>query len=680
MLPAPDPTIGPIEHGMSPGDALLTVDRLSVSFPAGSSPVVAVNDVSLVVRASEFVGLVGESGSGKSVTAAAILGLLSERAEWSGVIRFAGVDLTNLSREGLRALRGAELAMVSQNPMSGLNPMLTIGRQMADTISAHQSVTARSARARSTDLLDLVGLPQPRRALDAYPHELSGGMQQRVMIAMAITHQPRLIIADEPTTALDVTIQAQIMDVLQHVRSTTGAAVLLITHNLGLVAGGADRVYVMYGGEILESGPTEAIFYGARSPYTRALLGAQPGLGAAGARLVPIGGSPHGPMVGGCVFRDRCLDAADGCERHPDLVTVGEGHAARCVRVDEVSMPRPPPVGVDRSPEGAGPPVLEARKLEVRFRVTRNLRRHEIVAVDGVDLALAAGETLSVVGESGSGKTTLGRALARLIEPTAGEVWLAGRRITRVRGAALRSLRSTLQIVFQDPYGSLDPLMSAEQSIAEPLVIAGIPRSELRPRVVDLALQVGLSPGLLGRRPAQLSGGQLQRIGLARALAVAARVIVLDEPVSALDLSIQAEILNLLADLQDEHDLSYLFITHDLSVCRHLSDRVAVMYLGQVVEIGDTGALFAAPAHPYTQALQSAAPLADPRRERTRARIVLEGERPDPARPPSGCRFHTRCPMAQPRCAEEEPVMRRLGMERRVACHFPLLQLAPKNR
>jgi len=661
---------------------LLSIDNLSVSFSTAAGSVQAVRNVSMQIGEAEFLGLVGESGSGKSVTAHSILGLLPSNAMSTGSILFDGRDLTELTEQSLREVRGSEIAMVFQNPMSGLNPVLSIGNQLTDTLRAHESMSNQAAQSRSADLLDLVGLPNPRRTLGSFPHELSGGMQQRVMIAMALAHGPRLLIADEPTTALDVTIQAQIMEVLLAARDETGVAIMLITHNLGLVAGAADQICVMYGGQIFESGTPDDIFYDGRSPYARALLAAQPRLDSDGdTRLVPIQGQPQGDIieVSGCAFRDRCPYARAVCEeQEPELIAIGDsGHEARCLRLDSVLTEERPPetdahTRVDHSGE---PPMLEARDLVTRFTGRSGFRKRlDVAAVDGVNLRVGVGETLGVVGESGSGKTTLGRTLARLVDANEGEILLAGRPITDVKGAELRKLRGDLQIVFQDPYGSLNPRMTARQSIEEPLRLVGTPSKDIPPRVLELSATVGLSADLLDRRPAQLSGGQLQRIGIARALAVSSKVIVLDEPVSALDISIQAEILNLLRDLQYEYELTYIFITHDLSVTRHVSDRVAVMYLGQIVETADTADLFDGPAHPYTEALLSAVPIADPNLERERSRITLEGERPDPANPPSGCRFHTRCPAVRDRCTQEEPVFREIDDGHWVACHYPILE------
>lgn len=659
---------------------LLSIDNLSVTFSTAAGPVRAVRDLSLEIGSAEFLGLVGESGSGKSVTAHSILGLHPSNAVSTGSVRFDGRDLMELGERSLRRVRGSEIAMVFQNPMSGLNPVLSIGSQLTDTLRAHESMSKQEARSRSADLLDLVGLPHPRRTLGSFPHELSGGMQQRVMIAMALAHGPRLLIADEPTTALDVTIQAQIMEVLLAARDETGVAIMLITHNLGLVAGGADRICVMYGGQVFESGTPDDVFYDGRSPYTRALLDSQPRLDSDGeARLVPIQGQPPGDIIdlSGCVFRSRCRYAESICdELEPQLVAVGEaGHEARCLLLDsmvahETSAAVEASSRADHSDE---PPMLEARDLVTRFTGRSGFRKRlDVAAVDGVSLHVGIGETLGVVGESGSGKTTLGRTLTRLVDPDEGEILLGGRPITDVKGAELRELRGDLQIVFQDPYGSLNPRMTARQSIEEPLRLVGMSRKDIPPRVLELSETVGLSSDLLDRRPAQLSGGQLQRVGIARALAVSSKVVVLDEPVSALDISIQADILNLLRDLQHQYELSYVFITHDLSVTRHVSDRVAVMYLGQIVETADTADLFEEPAHPYSQALLSAVPIADPRLERERTRITLEGERPDPANPPSGCRFHTRCPVVRDLCTSDEPTYRKISDGRWVACHFPL--------
>ena len=654
----------------------LVVEHLGVSFAtAGGREVAAVTDVSLTVAAGEFVALVGESGSGKTVTARALLGLHAPGARVEGRVMIRGRDIGRLARRDLERLRGAEVAMVFQQPMTTLNPVLSVGRQLRDAIVAHQPLRRRAATQRAVELLDLVGLPRPRRTFDAYPHQLSGGMQQRVGIALAVAHEPALIVADEPTTALDVTIQAQVMELLDDVRRACSAAVLLISHDLGLVARRAERVLVMYAGQLVESGPTAEVLAGPRAPYTAGLLASSPTTASRRA-LTPIPGAP--PLPGehppGCRFAPRCPHRIDRCEFEPPVLRdAGIARQARCLRLEELGALSAVASDRDERPAATARVVLQAAGLRTSFRGRRAWPWSPppiVRAVDGVDLELRRRETLAVVGESGSGKTTLGRTLVRLLEPDAGTIHLDDRDITHIRGRALRALRGRLQLVFQDPLGALNPRRSIARAIAEPLRLHARPHD--RAAVAALAERVGIGTALLDRRPPELSGGQLQRVGIARALAVDPEVVVLDEPVSALDVSVQAQILALLEALQAQTGVGYLLISHDLAVVRHLADRVLVLYLGRVVEQAPATRLFALPAHPYTHALLSAIPRLE---DDGRPVIVCEGDRPDPADPPAGCRFHPRCPLAQDRCRHEEPSLVTVDgpePEHRVACHFPV--------
>ena len=538
-------------------EPLLSVRDLAVSFESEDGVTRAVDGVSLELAPGEILALVGESGCGKSVTALSLMGLLgASNAVTTGSARYGDSELIGASDDTLRQLRGEELAMVFQDPLSSLNPVLRVGDQIAEQILAHRPVSRAEARAQVVSLLERVEIPQPSERIDSYPHELSGGMRQRVMIAMALSCEPRILIADEPTTALDVTVQAQILDLIRELRGATGAGVLLITHDFGVVAELADRVAVMDAGQIVEQGTVEEVFERPQDAHTRRLLAAVP-------------------------------------------------------RLDAPLRRRPAAVGGDG-------PILALENLEVSFPVRgRRLRRGgpgPVRAVDGVTLSIEPGETVGLVGESGSGKSTLARAAVRLIEPTAGSVSFAGSDITRAKRRELDPLRAELQIVFQDPYGSLNPRKKARDIVGLPLRCNGISKAETARRVEALLERVGLEPAHADRWPHEFSGGQRQRIGIARALALNPRLVVLDEPVSALDVSVQAQILELLDDLQRELGLSYLFISHDLSVVRQVSDRVAVMRAGKLVEIGPVAELYASPAHPYTAELLRAVPVPDPRR------------------------------------------------------------------
>ncbi len=653
-----------------PSRAVLAVDGLTVSISTEDGRVDAVRGVSLAIEPGRVLGVVGESGCGKTMTALAIMGLLPRGARVGGSIRFEGEELVGRRRQELRRLRGRRMAMIFQDPMTALNPMYTVGWQVAEAVQLHQRVGRRAAMARAVELLATVGLPRPATVGHQYPHELSGGMRQRAMIAMAIANQPALIVADEPTTALDVTVQAQILELLATIRAETDAALLLITHDLGVVAGVADEVLVMYAGLVAERGSSDDVFAAPSMPYTRGLLASVPRLDRAGHRLRSIPGVPPS-MIGlgtGCAFAPRCAHADAVCDEQPPLASVGAGHEAACHHLDAVDL-APEAVAVT-SRRGAGARLLTVAGLEKRFKVRSRRRRPQFVdAVSGIDLTVRGGETLGLVGESGCGKSTTARLLLRLEQPTAGSIRLAGQEITTLDDEAFRPLRRRIQMVFQDPYASLNPRLSVHDIVAEPLVVHGVAGRETRVR--ELLQLVGLDPAYARRFPHEFSGGQLQRIGIARALALRPEVLVLDEPVSALDVSIQAAILNLLEDLRDELGVAYVFIAHDLSVVRHIADRIAVMYLGRIAETGEAAELYARPAHPYTKALLSAVPIPDPMVERNRRRILLEGDVPSPIDPPSGCRFRTRCWKADQTCADVVPELVALSPTRAVACHHP---------
>jgi peptide/nickel transport system ATP-binding protein len=669
---------------------LLSVRDLRVTFPTARGPLEAVNGVSFDLAAGEVLGVVGESGSGKSVTALSLMRLLPSTATASGTVAFNGVDVLGMPASELQRLRGKHVSMVFQDPMTSLNPVRTIGAQMEETLRAHLGMSARAARDRAAALLEEVGIPAARRQLDVYPHEMSGGMRQRVMIAIALSCEPQLVLADEPTTALDVSVQAQILELLRSVTEQHGTALIMITHDLSVVAGLADRVAVMYAGEIVELAPSEELFAYPRHPYTSSLLECVTRVDEVrGERLPAIPGAPPDltQRSEACAFAPRCRYAQRGCTERPPLLEKAPGQWAACF--EEIPAPAPraivaagngaPTAGVATvappAPSAAPAPdadvVLDVRDLEVHFRQggLRVRAGGPGRAVDGISFEVRRGETLGLVGESGSGKSTAARALLGLVPPTGGEVRLFGDRISGRKERDLKAVKRELQMVLQDPYSSLDPRMTVEQLVAEPLIVHGLARGQAASaRAAELLETVGL-PAYFGERaPNELSGGQRQRVNIARAMALGPACIVADEPTSALDVSVRAQILNLLQDLQDEQRLTYLFISHDLGVVRHMSDHVAVMYLGRLVEIGDRETIFRAPHHPYTRGLLSVVPVPDPKVERKRRRVALTGEIPNPANPPEGCNFNTRCPFAFERCFREDPALRRVGATQLSAC------------
>ncbi len=646
------------------GDVVLSVRNLHVTFPSEAGPVKAVRGLSFDLRAGETMAIVGESGSGKSVTSLAIMGLHPRTARVTGSITLHGRELIGLSDAEMSRIRGEDLAMIFQDPLSALTPVYTIGDQIVEAIQTHHDVGRAHAWKRAVELLDLVGIPNPALRVKSFPHEFSGGMRQRAMIAQAIANDPDVIIADEPTTALDVTIQAQVLEVLRTAQRETGAAVVLITHDLGVVAGMSDSVTVMYAGRPVEQGSVDDIFYTPRMPYTIGLLGAVPRLDASNAEpLATLQGNP--PTVvdlpPGCPFVPRCPLAHAGCrEEEPDLASVGPDHTAACWESDRIRtehltstdiFPVPPldDTVLASEPRDQRDTVLSLAGMKRHYPLMKGavLRRRvgTVYAVDGIDLDLRRGETLGLVGESGCGKSTTLLEILNLHAPTDGTIVVFGKDTSALSRQQKKTMRRDLSVVFQDPMASLDPRMPIFDIIAEPLGVHGWSKSRIEARVMELLRTVGLEPGHANRYPQHFSGGQRQRIGIARALALEPELIVLDEPVSALDVSIQAGIINLLEELKRRLTLSYLFVAHDLAVIRHIADRVAVMYLGKIVEIGTVAEVYDRPSHPYTQALLSAIPIPDPRTERTRTRILLHGDLPSPASPPSGCTFRTRCPI-----------------------------------
>lgn len=610
---------------------VLQVRGLNVTFSQQQQAFSAVRDLSFTLRRGETLAIVGESGSGKSVTSLALMRLLdravSEVRSDALLLRRRNrqvIELSEQSDADMRGVRGADMAMIFQEPMTSLNPVFTIGEQIAESIRLHQGLKHDEALREAKKMLDQVRIPEAEAMLSRFPHQLSGGMRQRVMIAMALSCRPAVLIADEPTTALDVTIQAQILQLIAVLQKEMAMGVIFITHDMGVVADIADRVLVMYRGEAVETGSVEEIFRAPQHPYTQALLAAVPRLGAMRGTSLPR--------------RFPLLNQSPSPEEQNTVV--------------------------------AGEPILKVRDLVARFplrsgilnRITR-----EVHAVEKVSFDLWPGETLSLVGESGCGKSTTGRALLRLVETQGGSITFNGQRIDTLTGGKLQALRRDIQFIFQDPYASLDPRQTVGYSIMEPLRVHRLLEGDAaRERVAWLLERVGLEPEHAWRYPHEFSGGQRQRIGIARALILNPDFIIADEPISALDVSIQAQIINLFSDLRDDHGVTFLFISHDLGVVEHLCDDVAVMYLGQLVETAGRDALFSRPLHPYTQALLAAVPTLDPDSEPL---AVVQGEIPDPSRPPAGCRFSSRCPQASDRCRREIPLLREVADGHRVACH-----------
>ena len=598
--------------------AMLELEGLRTVLDTPEGELRAVDGVDLAIGRGECFALVGESGCGKSMTALSILRLLPDVGRIAGgAVRLDGQDLLALPEAAMRAVRGRRAAMIFQEPGTALNPVLTVGRQVAEVIERHTSLRGAAVRRRTLELLAAVGIPEPERRAGDYAFQLSGGLRQRAMIAAALAVDPEVLIADEPTTALDVTIQAQILELLGRLQRERGMALLLITHDLGIVAKMADRVAVMYAGEVVEVAPREAFFRAPQHPYSQKLFAALPGAQQAGA-LAQIPGQvpPLTTAFGGCRFADRCEFAFERCRREvPALLDLGEGRLARChLRERELAAPRPPAAGAGAARTSApARALLEVTGLEVHFPIRRGVFRRtvgHVKAVDGVTLAVGEGRTLALVGESGSGKTTVGKGILQLVRPTAGQVRYGGAELTGLSRGALRPYRRAMQIVFQDPYASLDPRMRVAEILAEGLRSLGVGADEREraARIDTLLEQVGLPAAAKSRYPHEFSGGQRQRIAIARALAVEPRLIVCDEPTSALDVSVQAQILNLLRSLQERLGLAYLFITHNLAVVEYLAHEVAVMTAGRIVEQGPAAQVLRSPTHPYTRALLEAVP------------------------------------------------------------------------
>ncbi len=755
---------------MAPTAPVLDIQDLSTHIKLSNALVQAVGNVDMKIDAGETLGVVGESGCGKSMTGLSIMGLLPPGGSIvGGSVKLDGRELVGLKQDELRRVRGNEVAMIFQDPLTSLDPTKTIGYQVAEPVRLHRGASKADARDRAVEVLNLVGLPRPKERLSDYPHQLSGGLRQRVMIAMALANEPKLLIADEPTTALDVTIQAQILALLRDLKDRLGMAMLLITHDMGVIAGHADRVNVMYAGRVVETAAVTALFHEMHHPYTQSLLASIPRLSQdANKALHAIPGLPpdlaHLPQ--GCRFAARCYRATDKCRTeepslsgktfdhmfscwHPvdgplTLAEIGEGGpdvvstglaAPDAESVAEAALP-PDKAGYtlefvadapladtaaadEEVPEAAAQaketqeaelivvaaglevaadgrlevterkveavaangdgvvPLLELRNLVKEFPITSGaiLQRKvaAVHAVSDVSFSVPAGTTFGLVGESGCGKTTIGKLIVALEKPNSGSITLGGMNVSKLSGGELRRKRRDLQLMFQDPHSSLDPRMRVGAIIGEPLAIQhlGSKRAQ-RDRVFELLGEVGLPRNSVERYPHEFSGGQRQRIGLARALTLNPKLIVADEPVSALDVSIRAQVLNLMKRLQASHGLTYVVISHDLAVVKYMAARIGVMYLGKLVELGSGDDIYERAAHPYTAGLIATIPVPEPTEERAKKGAAIRGELPSPVNPPSGCRFRTRCQFAQEICAAEEPQLRSFGPGHVAACHFPL--------
>jgi len=658
-------------------ETVLGVSGLRTQIDTSRGTVHAVDGVDFELRKGECFALVGESGSGKSMTALSILRLLPEAGRIAGgEVLLGGQDLLALPEVAMRAVRGRRVAMIFQEPATALNPVFTVGRQIAEVIERHTALTGEAVNKRVLELLDAVGISDAEHRSGEFPFQLSGGLKQRVMIAAALAAEPEVLIADEPTTALDVTIQAQILDLLAKLQAERSMAILLITHDLGIVARMAQRVAVMYAGEIVEIAARDDFFAAPQHPYSQKLFQALPSPEKRGGELTVIPGQVP-PLTGGftgCRFADRCEFVFERCRGEaPKLIALPGPRLVRCHLREQGADGARPAAGEKQDETQvaiAGAPVIaQMVDLKVHFPIRRGVFKRTVAhvkAVDGVSLDVHSGRTLALVGESGCGKTTAGKALLRLIEPTGGRVVFAGRDLAALSRQELRTARGAMQIIFQDPYASLNPRMRVAEILAEGMQSLGIGRNdrERTKRIEGLLEQVGLPLQALARYPHEFSGGQRQRIAIARALAVEPKLIVCDEPTSALDVSVQAQILNLLKSLQSRLGVAYLFITHNISIVEYLAHEVAVMYLGRIVERGTVAEVLDNPRHPYTAALLSAVPVVDGKREIIR----LSGELPSPVNPPSGCHFHPRCPEAMPECRLEYPGPAALSRTRTVNC------------
>ena len=681
---------GAVTGGRS--EDLLVVNDLHVAVESGERPIEVVRGVSFRLGVGEVLGLVGESGSGKTMTVSAIPRLLPSGAKVTGgTVCFKGENLLGVSRRRLSEIRGKEISMVFQDSLTSLDPIMRVGPQVREPLVLHRIAGKRAATLSAEEELRRLDIPDPGRAMMRYPHEFSGGMRQRAIIATALIAAPPLVIADEPTTALDATVQAQILDLLGRLNRELGVAVILISHDLAVVSEISKTVAVMYAGRFVEFGPTRGLLARPRHPYTQALLQSMPSPDMPKTRrLAAIPGEPPpiGALPSGCPFHPRCPYAADICRSaEPPLEPVGESLVA-CWFAKDGSLPAAPKetitstlemlgrdasATVEPAPSEAPEAILSLEHVTRHFLIPNRLpfvAPAHVHALDDVSLVVRRGQVLGVAGESGCGKTTLGRCALRLLDVDSGRIRFMGRDITRIGGEDLRQLRRYMQPIFQDPYASLNPRSPIGDSVSEPLIAFGVAHDERKRRVREVLDFVGLGARYAARLPHELSGGQRQRVGIARAIALNPELIVADEPISALDVSVQAQIINLFKDMQREFHLALIFISHDLRIVRHLSTHVAIMFLGQVVEYGPGEAVCLRPLHPYTAALLSSVPgvLGAGHRER----IVLRGDPPSPSAPPSGCRFRTRCKFAQAVCAETPPELKDVQGGRAVACHFPL--------
>ncbi len=675
---------------------LLQINDLHTDIEIRSGVVRALSGVNLHVNPGETLGIVGESGSGKTMTALSLMGLLPQGGKVSsGSIILDGQDLTKMPLHLKRKMRGTKVGMIFQDPLTSLNPTMKIGLQVCEPLRVHEKLSKREALARAVEILKRVGMPRPEVVINNYPHQLSGGMRQRVMIAMALVCKPRILIADEPTTALDVTTQMQILDLIDELRDEYKMGVILITHDLGVVAGHTDRVAVMYAGRIVETAPTKTLFTEPKHRYTSSLMAALPERAlAAGTKLFSIPGAPPSltNLPKGCRFAARCLWATDECLADYPELSGDEKHTFSCFHPVQEGD-ESPAVLQAMLDSGKAEDAADATAQisdEVLLNVKEASREYEssgsgffkrdkgvVSAVDRVSITVNKGETYGLVGESGCGKSTVGRLIAGLERPSGGTIELDGRDLATLKGRDAVRIHRDVQMMFQDSYAAMDPRMRIDQILAEPMSIQKTGNArQIAERIMEILEQVGLTEEILDRYPHEFSGGQLQRIGFARSLTLAPDLIVADEPVSALDVSVQAQVLNLMKDLQQELGLSYLFISHDLAVVQYMADRIGVMYLGRIVEEGPAHEVVNNPKHPYTKALIDSIPVPDPEFVHDESAIKLTGEPPSAVNPPEGCRFRPRCPFAGEEC-KVQPML--TDETHRVACHHPLLTLSVKE-
>ena len=675
---------------------LLDIRDLHTDIEIRSGVVHALSGVDLHVNPGETLGIVGESGSGKTMTALSLMGLLPQGGSVSsGQIILDGQDLTKLALKEKRKLRGTKVGMIFQDPLTSLNPTMKIGLQVCEPLRVHEKLSKKEALERAVEILKRVGMPRPEVVINNYPHQLSGGMRQRVMIAMALVCKPRILIADEPTTALDVTTQMQILDLIDELRDEYKMGVILITHDLGVVAGHTDRVAVMYAGRIVETAPTKTLFTEPKHRYTSSLMAALPERALeAGTKLFSIPGAPPSltNLPVGCRFAARCLWATDECRAgYPDL-SGDDSHTFSCFHPVQEGDESPavlqakldsgkPEDAVDAAPQISHEVLLDVKEASREYESAGSgfFKRNKgvVSAVDRVSISVKKGETYGLVGESGCGKSTVGRLIAGLEPPSGGAIELDGRDLATLKGRDAVRIHRDVQMMFQDSYAAMDPRMRIDQILAEPMSIQKTGNArQIAERIMEILEQVGLTEEILDRYPHEFSGGQLQRIGFARSLTLAPDLIVADEPVSALDVSVQAQVLNLMKDLQQELGLSYLFISHDLAVVQYMADRIGVMYLGRIVEEGPAYEVVKNPKHPYTKALIDSIPVPDPEFKHDESAIKLTGEPPSAVNPPEGCRFRPRCPFAGEEC-KVQPML--TDETHRVACHHPLLTLSVKE-